>query len=209
MKDEKNSEHAILEAAEEEFLTKGYAAAKTVEIANKAGVTHAMLHYYFRTKENLFSKVYESKVALLKQSIYVFFEDSSVPLLERIESGISAHFDFLRANPKLPLFVINELLSNPERIKLIESTVGQISHNIFEPLQMQIDEASSKGIIAPIKASDLLIDIVSLNLMIFVVYPIARYVVIPQYKSEDAFFEARKKENITVILSRLKTKKDN
>ena len=46
-----NTEQAILQAAETEFLDKGFALAKTTEIAKQAGVTHAMLHYYYRTKE--------------------------------------------------------------------------------------------------------------------------------------------------------------
>ena len=43
-----NKEEEILKAAEAEFLEKGFAASRTVEIARRAGVTHAMLHYYFQ-----------------------------------------------------------------------------------------------------------------------------------------------------------------
>lgn len=46
----RNKEQAILEAAEREFIVKGFAGARTTSIAEAAGVTHAMLHYYFRTK---------------------------------------------------------------------------------------------------------------------------------------------------------------
>lgn len=35
-------------------MLKGFDGAKTTSIAHAAGVTHAMLHYYFRTKEQLF-----------------------------------------------------------------------------------------------------------------------------------------------------------
>ena len=62
MKEEtSNTEQSILKAAEKEFLKKGFSGSKTTEIAKEAGVTHAMLHYYFRTKENLFNKVFEEK----------------------------------------------------------------------------------------------------------------------------------------------------
>ena len=47
----KDTEAMILQAAEKEFLEKGYAGARTTAIAEAAGVTHAMLHYYFRTKD--------------------------------------------------------------------------------------------------------------------------------------------------------------
>jgi AcrR family transcriptional regulator len=51
---ELNTEQIILEAAEAEFLEKGYDSAKTVAIAKRAGVSHSTLHYYFRTKNNCF-----------------------------------------------------------------------------------------------------------------------------------------------------------
>ena len=43
-----STEEKILKAAEHEFLVKGFAGARTTSIASAAGVTHAMLHYYFR-----------------------------------------------------------------------------------------------------------------------------------------------------------------
>ena len=52
-----DTETRILEAAEKEFFEKGYAGARTTSIAEAAGVTHAMLHYYFRTKDNLFERI--------------------------------------------------------------------------------------------------------------------------------------------------------
>ena len=48
-----NTETKILQAAEKEFFEKGYAGARTASIAEAAGVTHAMLHYYFRTKQGV------------------------------------------------------------------------------------------------------------------------------------------------------------
>ncbi len=204
MKEEINKEKAILQAAEEEFITKGFAATKTVEIAKKAGVTHAMLHYYFRTKEKLFNCVYEEKIELLKQSVQVFFTETSLPFAERIKLGIESHFDFLRANPRLPMFVINEIMSNPERLSLVEKTIGEIAINILATLQGQIDKAVKEGEIVPVKASDLIIDIVSLNIFVFTIFPLAKFALIPQYDSEEDFFNSRKRENVRMIMCRLK-----
>ena len=53
----KNTEAAILEAAKSLFKTNGFKGTTTTMIAGQAGVTHAMLHYYFRTKEQIFVKV--------------------------------------------------------------------------------------------------------------------------------------------------------
>ena len=48
----RNKEQAILEAAEREFIVKGFAGARTTSIAEAAGVTHAMLHYYSGRRNN-------------------------------------------------------------------------------------------------------------------------------------------------------------
>ena len=60
-----STEARILQAAEKEFFEKGYAGARTVSIAEAAGVTHAMLHYYFRTKDKLFEQIVAGKINML------------------------------------------------------------------------------------------------------------------------------------------------
>ena len=85
MKEEtSNTEQSILKAAEKEFLKKGFSGSKTTEIAKEAGVTHAMLHYYFRTKENLFNKVFEEKAKQLADT-FLSRVDESLLFLEKIK----------------------------------------------------------------------------------------------------------------------------
>ena len=60
-----DTESRILQAAEREFFEKGYAGARTASIAEAAGVTHAMLHYYFRTKDKLFERIVSEKISIL------------------------------------------------------------------------------------------------------------------------------------------------
>lgn len=79
------TENKILEAAEKEFLSKGYAGARTTAIAEAAGVTHAMLHYYFRTKDKLFDKIIDSKIGMLRDIMLSSVGDSSIPLFEKIK----------------------------------------------------------------------------------------------------------------------------
>lgn len=67
---DRNTEQNILDAAEAIFLEKGYSGTTTTEIAKRAGVNHAMLHYYYRTKENLFEIIFEKQVK--KYSKFVF-----------------------------------------------------------------------------------------------------------------------------------------
>lgn len=94
-----NKEQAILEAAEREFLAKGFDGARTISIARAAGVTHAMLHYYFRTKENIFERILDEKMRLMGELVMTTFGRPGLPLLERLRDGIARHFDFIVVNP--------------------------------------------------------------------------------------------------------------
>ena len=58
MKDD-NTEKAILDAAQREFAEKGFHGARMQTIANRAGANKALLHYYFRTKEQLYLRALE------------------------------------------------------------------------------------------------------------------------------------------------------
>jgi TetR/AcrR family transcriptional regulator len=90
MKTEKmnqSKEEAILQAAEHEFFTRGYDGARTTSIAKAAGVTHAMLHYYFKTKENLFEKIVGGKIKTIGNLFLVAFSSANLPFEKKARRG--------------------------------------------------------------------------------------------------------------------------
>ena len=109
MKNKKGTEERILKAAENEFFTKGFAGARTTAIAENAGVTHAMLHYYFRTKEQLFNTVLKRNIEKMYKVMFAVFVEDDRPFSERLAEGVGRHFDALAENPLLPRFVLNEI----------------------------------------------------------------------------------------------------
>lgn len=64
----------ILRAASEEFADKGFAAAKTSDIAAKAGVPKPNVYYYFKSKDNLYREVLESIIEPLLQASAPFHQ---------------------------------------------------------------------------------------------------------------------------------------
>jgi AcrR family transcriptional regulator len=201
---EKNNEQAILEAAEQEFLDKGFEAAKTTKIASLAGVNHAMLHYYYRTKEHLFDMVFDKKVNLLKDSLFFLFDDQNMPFLARVQKSIELHFDFIKANPGLPRFVMNELLFKPKRLALFEKKIKKVGGQVLDRIAEEINAEVKRGTIIAIDPIDLVIDVASVNVFVFVAMPLIRNFAVMPYGSEDAFLEARKKENVEIIMRRLR-----
>ncbi len=57
VRDAEATKKQILDAAEEEFAKHGLSGARIEAIANRAGVTTAMIHYYFDNKEGLYKTV--------------------------------------------------------------------------------------------------------------------------------------------------------
>lgn len=195
---EENKEKAILAAAEQEFLEKGFDGARTVSIAERAGVTHAMLHYYYRTKEQLFQKIMDEKMQVFSSSVINALGDAGKPLLERLESGIRNHFDFLAANPALPSFIVREI--GKRDIGVVE-IIKEKALPILVQTQKDLDGLADEGKIVRIDAINLLLDIVSQNVFPFIVHPIAKDVW-GQEKTDEVMSRI-KEENVTIIMKRL------
>ena len=187
-----NKEQAILQAAEHEFLTKGFDGARTTSIAQAAGVTHAMLHYYFRTKEHIFNRILDEKMRLMGQSILTSFGQSGLPLQERLSDGIGRHFDLIAANPDLPRFIVNEVFSRPERYDAMRSRIRGIADTLMRDLQKELNDSAEQGLTEPIDARMLLLDIISLNVFSFIAYPILEPVLGDLTADRARFFALRK-----------------
>ena len=199
-----DTESRILQAAEEEFLLKGLEGARTTAIAERAGGTHAMLHYYFRTKNMLFERIIEEKMRNAGNIMQAVFVLGDMPLMERVKRGVEQHFDFIAANPNLPRFVIQEIYSHPERHEIMRSQVLTITKDWLCDLQRHIDESAATKATEWIDARMLLLDIVSLNLFAFIGYPFVSLMFDGLVTDKKVFFEKRKAENVELIMRRLK-----
>lgn len=197
-------EQAILEAAEREFLKKGFDGARTTSIAAAAGVTHAMLHYYFRTKEQLFERILDEKMRMMGQSVLAAFGDARLPLPERLRNGIERHFDFIAANPDLPRFIVNEVFARPERYEAMQRQIRSLMGVMLIDTQRALDEAADRGEIRRIDVRMLMLDIISLNVFVFIAYPILESLLGDLTADRERFFELRKAETVETVMRRLK-----
>jgi TetR/AcrR family transcriptional regulator len=119
---DKQTEEKIFEAATDVFVEKGLDGARMQDIATHAGINKALLHYYYRTKDQLFNAVFE----MIAKQIFRKFSpvlDENLTLEEKIRFFYKEHIAFLQANPRLPGFLLNEVNRNPERIKKLLKNV--------------------------------------------------------------------------------------
>ena len=200
-----SKEQQILEAAEREFLEKGYDGARTTSIAKSAGVTHAMLHYYFRTKEQLFERFIDKKMSEVVPLLTHLFGNSDLPLVERIEKTISVHFDFVATNPDLPRFLINEILPYKERCDLFYSKVANFLY-LFNNLQREVNEAAARGEVEQFNVLLLFQSILSLNIFPSLMANMIENLLSDNRQSIEMLLAQRKTENIELIMRRIKKK---
>jgi AcrR family transcriptional regulator len=200
---DQNTEQAILDAAEKLFLDKGFAMTTTTEIAKAVGCNQALVHYYFRTKEKLFTTIFENKAKLFI-SQFIKVSDENIPFMDKLKQKVEAHFDLLKENPKLPFLLFNELTTNPERAKSIKEALSYIPKTIFTKLNEELKVEIENGRIRPISAFDLVYTIVSLNVMLFIAKPIFDAVLDFSPQDYSDFIERRKHENVKIIIESLK-----
>jgi len=121
---DKQTEEKIFEAATDVFLEKGLDGSRMQDIATHAGINKSLLHYYYRTKDQLFNSVFEMIARkMLKKFAPVF--DTNLTLEDKIRFFFREHITFLQENPRLPGFILNEINRNPERIKKILANILQ------------------------------------------------------------------------------------
>lgn len=202
-KEAENMEFLILEAAEKLFVEQGFAKTTTGQIAKQAGCNQALVHYYYRTKDNLFEKVFEEKIRLMATNL---LGASSIgnTLEEKITKMVEMHFDFLMKNERLIPFLFNELSFNPDRIQPLFNKLKQYPMPILAQIEESLKEEIEKGNLCPILGMDLLITVVSLNVTPFLMKPVFQRALNVSDKDYQDLLIHRKKETVDTILSRLK-----
>lgn len=197
---EKNTEEKILDAAEEIFQEKGLHGARMQEIADKAGINKALLHYYFRSKQKLFEMVFKAAVKLMASKFRGILE-SDVPIFDKIRQFTDEYISFLSKHTYLPAFVINELNSNP---KLIQDTFLAELSDSFEKLKSQVNELIEKGEIKPVKIEHVLANMISMSLFPVIAKPILQTIFEKDNKSYQVFLNERKKLVADLIIDSIK-----
>ena len=164
-------EEQILQTAEELFLEKGFDATSTTDIARKASCNQALVHYYFRTKENLFMQIFAKKQEMVFSCLKLKEESGFQAALNDF---IDAYFELLMKNRKLPFFIINELIMRDDRRQYFRKKVIESPEYLeyYGAWNTMLQKEIAEGRVRPIELSDLTLHIVSLIVFTFVSLPL-------------------------------------
>lgn len=198
----KDTERIILAAAEKEFMAKGFAGARTMAIAEAAGVSTAMLHYYFRTKEKLFERILSDKIEIIKGIFAITYETTGSKVSVIIRDIIDKHIDFLAANPEVPRFLIGEIYSNSPAARIFLEKIKSYARTASCVLNNRLACDCSRKY-RKVDTDMLLLDIVSLNVFSFLAAPVVNAAFGHLMSDMDRFVAMRKKENYDTIMRKL------
>ncbi len=200
MKYNKDTSEKILNAAIPVFEEKGYSGARMQEIADKAHINKALLHYYYKSKDKLFEIIIKRAIQLLVPKIVEVF-NSDDEFFRKIENFVSLYIDLLAKHPHIPGFVTHEISSRPKRLlKFIDAAGLNITL-----LKQEIKQEIKKGTIIDIAPEQLIVNFISLCVFPFIAKPIITNIVLDNNKiTYREFIEKRKTEVSKFIINAIK-----
>lgn len=196
------TEQKIMDAAEKLFLEKGFILSTTTLIAKEAGVTHAMLHYYFRTKEQIFIKVLDKNIGELAGTLRPLMSMER-PVWQTIRKGVEVLFDYLNTHRQLPSLIYDVAKHQPRLLDGYVKTSGNALQGAVERHRSMLSQEIAGGRMNDISLKQLVYDIFSMNMSAFMAITGLRDVLHYMPEQIDAFLSEQKREIVNTVYCRL------
>lgn len=169
--DDFSTEEKIKNAARIVFHKKGFAATRTRDIAEEAGINLALLNYYFRSKEKLFDLIVLETLQGFLRLVKEGFNDESTTIEKKVEAIVNNYIDLLTNNPDVPLFILSELRNNPnaliDKMGVKEIIIGSV-------FMQQFQQGIKEGKIAPIHPLHFIMSVMGMTVFPFVASPLIK-----------------------------------
>jgi len=190
---DKLTEKLIKETAKEVFFAEGKFHATTQEIATKAGVNRALIHYYFRTREQLFELVLQDALDSFAARL-VDVITSADPFKVKVSTFIEMFTEATVKYPYLDVFIVTEINRNENpKFKILSP---QLESQMKEQFVGDLAKEIEKGTIDPITPSQFIVNLLSLCS-----YPlIAKPIIANMFNLKQREYKAFLKERHEVIL---------
>lgn len=189
MNNEQNSEEKILEAAEKIFMRDGYDGARMQAIADEAGINKALLHYYFRSKDMLFEKIFAKKVAIFFPNITDIMTDKNSTFIEKMSGFVEKYIQLLRQYPYLPLFVISTINKSNN-----QSFIKGFPFEVYRHVMGAYVEAVAKGEVRQVNIIQFMLSVMGMCAFPFIGKPLVKALIQIDDNQYDQLMEHRIKE---------------
>ncbi len=199
-----DTEQQIFEAALEVFSRKGRDGARMQEIADAAGINRALLHYYFRTKQQLYETCFGHCFERFMQMFGHWFSDTD-SFADTLRGFIDGYIDFVREHRQVMRLMLNENLSGGTLLGEHLEAAFQREGFPQRIMEDQIRSAVARGEIRDVDPRQTLLTIVSACLFFFVARPTVMHLNPLAREDFDAFIEERKRHVFDVLFYGLRS----
>ena len=191
MSETPQTEILIKETAKRIFFQKGLLNATTQQIADEAGVNRALIHYYFRSRDQLFKTVLEEAVNESRNKVDAIFNSE-----ESFKVKISKYLDvFIDRNAEFPYmqnFIITEIMQDPEKLK---EHFSRKRNHMLKHIVPHLKKEIESGSMEPIDPEHFIV-----NMMSMCSYPlVAKPFIQNMFSYDDKMYRKFLKERKQVI----------
>ena len=195
---EPDTQQRIFEAALKVFSSKGHDGARMQEIADLAGINRALLHYYFRTKrqlyEDVFAHLFEQYVRSFRTTM-----DPERPFAESLRTWIDNYIDYVRDHQDMARLVMLENLAGGTLLGQHLARAFATHGSPQQRFEEAILKATERGEIQPLDPKQTILSVISACALFIITAPTVK-VTNPQAGEDfDAFAEERKEHVFNII----------
>ena len=198
----------ILDAGVRGFPREGKGRARMQEIAARAGINKALLHYYFRSKEELYRQALTRELTLFFRELIESVRPAG-DMETFIRNFIDNYIDRLSRNPQVVRFLTWEIGSGGPVARNV--IAGIVRGNEGAPIYPVFRDTFSKGVavgaIRPVDPQHLIFNLIGMCIYVFLAAPILTAVFPEIDLSDEKFIEKRKKEIFDLVWNGIKAEK--
>ena len=198
-----NTEQKILQAATEIFLEKGHDGARMQEIADKAGINKALLHYYFRSKQKLFRTIFKKELQSMLASIFGLISPTD-NFEEFLEKFISGYLKNISSRKNIMRFILWELDKSPEEVASWFFEVYEDGGFPGNPILLRVEKAIKEGEIRSVDPTNFVLSLLGMCVFPFIAEPMLKHL-LPGFNTDvKNFIKKRTKTIVDLIYSDLR-----
>lgn len=194
-------EEEILLAAEEEFFDNGYDACSTAVIAKRAGVTHAMVNYYFRSKEKLFVQILDNHVYELLHGLKPLMQVDGNVAKVAIDAACVI-FDKLNEDRRFPYLLSDISRTHPEFLLRYKDTFDTTCMDSIQKHADRLRTCIEQGLVKECTMRDIYHTIFTLATTPFMSIPVMKNMFSLKEEQIEDYLRERREEMVKILTAR-------
>lgn len=197
-------EQNILAAALEVFGERGREGAKIQEVADRAGVNKALVHYYFRSKDRLYDLVIDSAISNYFEKIGRVMEEADT-FEQLLKSTIDTYLDIFTQQPHIRKLFFGEMLRDEESFKAkLRQSVERAPREVVPTFIKKMKQAQAAGEVRDLDPLQTFVSMIGCCIIIFIAFPMLSANIPEVANQRDALIAARREHIFELLYNGLR-----